>query len=75
MNIFSGENCSQLVAAEPEMTSGTNPLNIAQTFLRPDVLGRENFLDLPKTEPIQWESQMEMALKPKKEHKTLKELI
>lgn len=57
------------MAAEPEMTSGANPLNIAQTFLRPDVWGKENFLDLPKSEPRQWESQMEMALKPNKEEK------
>lgn len=46
------------------MASWANPLNTAQTFLRPYIQGRETSLDLPNSEPVQRESQMEIALKP-----------
>lgn len=55
------------MAADPEMTSWANPLNTAQTFLRPYVQGKETSLGLPNSKPIQWGSQMEMMLKPNNE--------
>lgn len=52
------------MAADPEMASWANPLNTPQTFCRPYVQGTETSPDLPSSEPVQWGSQMGMALKP-----------
>lgn len=53
----------KLTVADLQMASWARPLTTAQPFLGPYTQDKEPSVGLPNSEPIYWESQMEMALK------------
>jgi len=67
LNAFYGGDFSQAIFTslwqQTQMVPWIKPFNTAHNFLEPYSQGKGVVVDLPNGETIQWELQMEMALK------------